>query len=195
MNSKDDGTIRTNKPTRPIFGEPRKFDKPTRPVYFLEPVEFKKSGFAKRGQNPRVLSFKFVPRFLGSTNWVFRGTDLKTPSSPSSPSRYHSFSTWLPLYHHSSCKIKIIKIIMAPAETKLQLLREDDQAAHTREFRQPVSQPPVDLSKSRTGVTPCMAQGKTLLGRVLIAILGDPNRVRAGSAERTRLGDGGGSSY
>ena len=60
MNSKDDGTIRTNKPTRPIFGEPRKFDKPTRPVYFLEPVEFKKSGFAKRGQNPRVLSFKFV---------------------------------------------------------------------------------------------------------------------------------------
>ena len=33
------------------------------------------------------------------------------------------------------------------------------------------------------------------LGRVLIAILGDPNRVRAGSAERTRLGDGGGSSY
>ena len=40
-----------------------------------------------------------------------------------------------------------------------------------------------------------MAQGKTLLGRVLIAILGDPNRVRAGSAERTRLGDGEGSSY
>ena len=40
-----------------------------------------------------------------------------------------------------------------------------------------------------------MAQGKTLLGRVLRAILGDPNRVRAGSAERTRLGDGGGSSY
>jgi len=36
---------------------------------------------------------------------------------------------------------------------------------------------------------------QTLLGRVLIAILGDPNRVRAGSAERTRLGDGGGSSY
>jgi hypothetical protein len=29
-------------------------------------------------------------------------------------------------------------------------------------------------------------------GCVLIAILGDPNRVRAGSAERTRLGDGGG---
>jgi hypothetical protein len=29
---------------------------------------------------------------------------------------------------------------MAPAET----LREDNQAAHTRESRQPVSQPPVD---------------------------------------------------
>ena len=27
------------------------------------------------------------------------------------------------------------------------------------------------------------------------AVLGYPNRVRAGSAERTRLGDGGGSSY
>ena len=36
---------------------------------------------------------------------------------------------------------------------------------------------------------------QTLPGCVLIAILGDPNRVRAGSAERTRLGDGGGSSY
>ena len=36
---------------------------------------------------------------------------------------------------------------------------------------------------------------QTLPGCVLIAILGDPNRVRAGSAERTRLGDGEGSSY
>jgi hypothetical protein len=32
-------------------------------------------------------------------------------------------------------------------------------------------------------------------GCVLKAMLGDLNRVRAGSAERTRLGDGGGSSY
>ena len=40
-----------------------------------------------------------------------------------------------------------------------------------------------------------MAQGKPLQGAPMIAILGYPNRVRAGSAERTRLGDGEGSSY
>ena len=45
------------------------------------------------------------------------------------------------------------------------------------------------------GSYPLHGPRQTLPGCVLIAIFGDPNRVRAGSAERTRLGDGGGSSY
>jgi hypothetical protein len=45
------------------------------------------------------------------------------------------------------------------------------------------------------GSYPLDGPRQTLLGCVLIAMLGDPNRVRAGSAERTRLGDGEGSSY
>ena len=51
--------------------------------------------------------------------------------------------------------------------------------------------------RSRTGVTPYMAPGQIAIpqGCVPELILGYPNRVRAGSAERTRLGDGEGSSY
>ena len=45
------------------------------------------------------------------------------------------------------------------------------------------------------GSYPLDGPRQTPPGCVLIAMLGDPNRVRAGSAERTRLGDGEGSSY
>jgi hypothetical protein len=45
------------------------------------------------------------------------------------------------------------------------------------------------------GSCPLYDPRQTLPGCVLKAMLGDPNMVRAGSAERTQLGDGGGSSY